>query len=207
MGRVGAACDNAATESLFSLLQKNVLDTRRWETAKNSASRRHLDRNQVQPATTPTGPRQAPVEFEMITRPRRGLNTISPERRKPGADLIPRGLPLARLVMRRPDSGSRRPNDWVHPAKCAANLREPSHRRFGALLLRTRRSVQRRSTATTARSNAFGFIRRVRASVTRLPAATARSSGRRGRRFKSCHPDQRFPYVKGFPSHQPGRAP
>jgi putative transposase len=32
MGRVGAACDNAAMESFFSLLQKNVLDTRRWET-------------------------------------------------------------------------------------------------------------------------------------------------------------------------------
>jgi transposase InsO family protein len=31
MGRVGAACDNAAMES-FSQLQKNVLDTRRWET-------------------------------------------------------------------------------------------------------------------------------------------------------------------------------
>ena len=30
MGRVGAACD-AAMESFFSLLQKNVLDTRRWE--------------------------------------------------------------------------------------------------------------------------------------------------------------------------------
>jgi transposase InsO family protein len=32
MGRVGAACDNAAIESFFSLPQKNVLDTRRWET-------------------------------------------------------------------------------------------------------------------------------------------------------------------------------
>jgi putative transposase len=32
MGRAGAACDNAAMESFFSLLQKNVLDTRRWET-------------------------------------------------------------------------------------------------------------------------------------------------------------------------------
>ena len=39
MGRVGAACDNAAMESFFSLLRKNVLDTRRWETARNSASR------------------------------------------------------------------------------------------------------------------------------------------------------------------------
>ena len=32
MGRVGACGDNAAMESFFSLLQKNVLDTKRWET-------------------------------------------------------------------------------------------------------------------------------------------------------------------------------
>lgn len=32
MGRVGAAGDNAAMESCFSLLQKNVLNTRRWNT-------------------------------------------------------------------------------------------------------------------------------------------------------------------------------
>jgi putative transposase len=32
MGRVGAAGDNAAMESFFALLQKNVLDTRRWQT-------------------------------------------------------------------------------------------------------------------------------------------------------------------------------
>ena len=32
MGRVGACADNAAMESFFSLLQKNVLDTRRWTT-------------------------------------------------------------------------------------------------------------------------------------------------------------------------------
>ncbi|CAJ1511218.1 DDE-type integrase/transposase/recombinase [[Mycobacterium] burgundiense] len=32
MGRVGAADDNAAMESFFSLLQKNVLDRRRWDT-------------------------------------------------------------------------------------------------------------------------------------------------------------------------------
>lgn len=30
MGRVGACGDNAAMESFFSLLQRNVLDTRRW---------------------------------------------------------------------------------------------------------------------------------------------------------------------------------
>jgi len=30
MGRVGTCADNAAMESFFSLLQKNVLDRRRW---------------------------------------------------------------------------------------------------------------------------------------------------------------------------------
>jgi putative transposase len=32
MGRVAACADNAAMESFFSLLQKNVLDRRRWDT-------------------------------------------------------------------------------------------------------------------------------------------------------------------------------
>ena len=32
MGRVGACGDNAAMESFFSLLQKNVLNTKRWQT-------------------------------------------------------------------------------------------------------------------------------------------------------------------------------
>ena len=32
MGRVGAAGDNAATDSFFSLLQKNVLDRQIWAT-------------------------------------------------------------------------------------------------------------------------------------------------------------------------------
>lgn len=32
MGRVGAAGDNAAMESFFSLLQRNVLDRQRWDT-------------------------------------------------------------------------------------------------------------------------------------------------------------------------------
>jgi len=32
MGRVGACGDNAATESFFAMLQKNVLDKKRWST-------------------------------------------------------------------------------------------------------------------------------------------------------------------------------
>jgi putative transposase len=35
MGRIGACADNAAMESFFSLLQNNVLDTRRWETRED----------------------------------------------------------------------------------------------------------------------------------------------------------------------------
>lgn len=35
MGQVGAAGDNAAMESFFSLLQKNVLDRRRWTTRQH----------------------------------------------------------------------------------------------------------------------------------------------------------------------------
>ena len=32
MGRVATSADNAAMESFFALLQKNVLDRRRWST-------------------------------------------------------------------------------------------------------------------------------------------------------------------------------
>ena len=32
MGRVGSCADNAAMESFYSLLQKNVLDRQRWAT-------------------------------------------------------------------------------------------------------------------------------------------------------------------------------
>jgi transposase InsO family protein len=35
MGRAGACADNAAMESFFSLLQKNVLDRQRWLTRQD----------------------------------------------------------------------------------------------------------------------------------------------------------------------------
>ena len=35
MGKVGAAGDNAAMESFFALLQKNVLDRRHWTTRQD----------------------------------------------------------------------------------------------------------------------------------------------------------------------------
>ena len=60
MGRVGSSGDNAAMESFFSLLQKNVLDTPPLGDPGRTAPRdRQLDRNQVQPPPPPTRPGQA----------------------------------------------------------------------------------------------------------------------------------------------------
>jgi transposase InsO family protein len=68
MGRVGSSGDNAAMESFFSLPQKNVLDTKQWQTreelrlaivtwieTKYNRSRRHRALGKL-----------TPVEFEMI---------------------------------------------------------------------------------------------------------------------------------------------
>ena len=68
MGRVAAAGDNAAMESFFALLQKNVLNTRRWQTRdelrlaivvwiETRYNRRRRQRRLG---------RLTPVEFEMI---------------------------------------------------------------------------------------------------------------------------------------------
>lgn len=71
MGRVAAAGDNASMESFYSLLQKNVLDTRRWETREElrmaivywievKYNRRRRQRGLG---------RMTPVEFETINQP------------------------------------------------------------------------------------------------------------------------------------------
>ena len=68
MGRVGACADNAAMESFFSLLQRNVLDSQRWTTRadlrlaivtriENSFHRKRRQRRLG---------RLTPVEFETI---------------------------------------------------------------------------------------------------------------------------------------------
>lgn len=68
MGRVGAAGDNAAMESFFSLLQKNVLDRRRWSTREElriaivTWIERTYHRRRRQRALGKT----TPVEFETI---------------------------------------------------------------------------------------------------------------------------------------------
>ena len=68
MGRVGSSSDNAAMESFFSLLQKNVLDTRRWETREElrlaivTWIETKYNRRRRQRALG----KLTPVEFEMI---------------------------------------------------------------------------------------------------------------------------------------------
>jgi putative transposase len=68
MGRVGAAGDNAAMESFFSLLQKNVLDRRYWATREElriaivTWIERTYHRRRRQDALN----RLTPIEFETI---------------------------------------------------------------------------------------------------------------------------------------------
>lgn len=68
MGRVGAAGDNAATDSFFSLLQKNVLDRQIWATHEHlriaivTRIEQTYHRRQRQAALG----RWTPIEFETI---------------------------------------------------------------------------------------------------------------------------------------------
>jgi transposase InsO family protein len=70
MGRVGACGDNAAMESFFSLVQKNVLDRQRWTTREELRIaitiwiERAYHRRRRQRALG----RMTPVEFEIIDR-------------------------------------------------------------------------------------------------------------------------------------------
>ena len=69
MGRVGACADNAAMESFFSLLQKNVLNRRRWQTREELRLaiviwiEKTYHRRRRQDALG----RMTPIEYETIT--------------------------------------------------------------------------------------------------------------------------------------------
>lgn len=68
MGRVGAAGDNAAMESFFSLLQKNVLDRRRWDTREQLriAIVTWIERTYHRRRRQARLGRLTPIEFETI---------------------------------------------------------------------------------------------------------------------------------------------
>lgn len=71
MGRVGAAGDNAAMESFFSLLQKNVLDRRRWATRDQLriAIVRWIERTYHRRRRQDGLGKLTPVEYEAIMNP------------------------------------------------------------------------------------------------------------------------------------------
>lgn len=98
MGQVGAAGDNAAMESFFALLQKNVLDQRRWRTPQRTPDgNHHLDRTHLPPPTTTSPPRQIdPYRMRDHHEPGRhpgGLNpTCHPSvRQSPALGIMSRG--------------------------------------------------------------------------------------------------------------------
>ncbi len=71
MGRVGAAGDNAAMESFFALLQKNVLNTRRWSTREQLriAMVTWIERTYHRRRRQAALGRLTPIEFETIMTP------------------------------------------------------------------------------------------------------------------------------------------
>ncbi len=68
MGRVGAAGDNAAMESFFSLLQKNVLNRQRWTTREelHIAIVTWIERTYHRRRRQDALGRLTPIEYEMI---------------------------------------------------------------------------------------------------------------------------------------------
>ncbi len=68
MGRVGACGDNAAMESFFSLLQKNVLDRQRWATREELrlAIITWIERTYHRRRRQRRLGKLTPVEYEMI---------------------------------------------------------------------------------------------------------------------------------------------
>jgi putative transposase len=70
MGRVGACGDNAAMESFFALLQKNVLDRQRWRTREELrlAIMTWIERTYHRRRRQQRLGRLTPIEFETINR-------------------------------------------------------------------------------------------------------------------------------------------
>ena len=71
MGKVGAAGDNAAMESFFALLQKNVLDRRRWRTREELriAIITWIERTYHRRRRQARLGRLTPIEYETIMNP------------------------------------------------------------------------------------------------------------------------------------------
>lgn len=68
MGRVGSCADNAAMESFFSLLQKNVLNRKRWSSREELrlAIVRWIERTYHRRRRQSALGQLTPIEFETI---------------------------------------------------------------------------------------------------------------------------------------------
>jgi transposase InsO family protein len=66
MGRVGACGDNAAMESFFALLQKNVLDKQRWRSREELRLAIWIERTYHRRRRQRGLGRLTPIEFETI---------------------------------------------------------------------------------------------------------------------------------------------
>jgi len=68
MGRVGACGDNAAMESFFALLQKNVLDKKKWRTRQELrlAMVTWIERTYHRRRRQRGLDRLTPIEFEIV---------------------------------------------------------------------------------------------------------------------------------------------
>jgi hypothetical protein len=85
MGRVGACADNAAMESFFSLLQKNVLNRQRWNTRQDLrlAITTWIERTYHRRRRQRRLGKLTPIEYETINRPR-SQRRKTPSQQKPG---------------------------------------------------------------------------------------------------------------------------
>ena len=71
MGRVGACGDNAAMESFFALLQRNVLDRQRWTTREDlrPAIITWIERTYHRRRRQRRLAKLTPIEFETLYKP------------------------------------------------------------------------------------------------------------------------------------------
>src|SRR5699024_2097563 len=92
MGRVGAAGDNAAMESSFSLLQKNVLDRKRWTTREELrlAIITWIEKTYHRRRRQARLDRMTPIEFETVDATQQvALAACPPRSTDAGADPCP----------------------------------------------------------------------------------------------------------------------
>ena len=131
MGKVGACGDNAAMESFFPLLQKNVLDRQRWTTREELrlAIFTWIERTYQRRRRQRRLGRLAPVEYETLTYPLLRPNpypTGQPKSGQSRGSSTHRGVTWTLLAAQAADRGPRRDvRAWL-PDDLTADLSVPA---------------------------------------------------------------------------------